>query len=170
MLKIKLKKGKKNSIKISLILWLLVIIYATFIFQLSSAPIEKQPATIQETESFVNTTINQVSKSAGNKINTEKNLPDIEHSILYLGFGSLLYFAVYSIKYLRKKRTSALFAGLIGFFYGISDETHQYFISGRDASINDVLFDGLGIIIGVFIAIGFCWILKNKLINIKFNS
>ena len=34
--------------------------------------------------------------------------------------------------------------------YAISDEVHQYFVPGRFATLTDLIFDTLGIIIGLF--------------------
>lgn len=39
-------------------------------------------------------------------------------------------------------------AALIGVMYGISDEVHQTFVPGRDASVADVVADALGALVG----------------------
>lgn len=62
---------------------------------------------------------------------------------LLLGFfsaGSFRRTRFYVIK-------AALFAGL----YGIIDEFHQHFVPGRTMTINDFLYDLLGIVIGISI-------------------
>ena len=43
----------------------------------------------------------------------------------------------------------ALAAAAISVSYGVSDEYHQSFVSGRTASIEDVLVDGLGALLAV---------------------
>jgi VanZ family protein len=61
----------------------------------------------------------------------------IEYSIL----AFLFLFAIY------KKRLTVI----ICYLYAISDELHQYFISGRSGRFRDTLIDLIGILIGVFI-------------------
>jgi len=41
-----------------------------------------------------------------------------------------------------------LFAFLISTFYGVSDEIHQRFVPGRNSSLDDVLADATGALIG----------------------
>ena len=43
------------------------------------------------------------------------------------------------------------------FLVACSDEFHQSFVSGRSASARDVLIDGIGIILGVFVTQMFCF-------------
>jgi VanZ family protein len=38
---------------------------------------------------------------------------------------------------------------LVSCLYGVSDELHQFFVPGRDASVFDVFADSLGCLIGV---------------------
>jgi len=51
---------------------------------------------------------------------------------------------------------------LIAYFYGISDEIHQYFIPGRTSRFRDTIFDLAGIAIGLFI---FKKLIKNNSIK-----
>jgi len=63
---------------------------------------------------------------------------------LTLGWGSTSGF---------KRKMSIQESGLIlliAVLYGFSDEYHQSFIFGRNATIEDVVADGLGALIGVF--------------------
>ena len=46
---------------------------------------------------------------------------------------------------------------LIGTLYGISDEWHQSFVPGRDASFWDALFDGLAVVTA---AVTYPWIIR----------
>ena len=68
------------------------------------------------------------------------------HIILYgvLAFLIISFLYQYPIKF----RNAFYIAVLITIIYGISDEYHQTFVGGREASIYDLLFDLIGGIIG----------------------
>ena len=42
---------------------------------------------------------------------------------------------------------------LVGLFYGAGDEFHQTFVPGRNASVADLIADGVGSYIGAVIAL-----------------
>jgi VanZ like family len=46
------------------------------------------------------------------------------------------------------KKGVFLYVVAIGVLYGIADELHQYFVPGRNASLLDVIADGLGSMLG----------------------
>lgn len=62
-----------------------------------------------------------------------------EYALLFI----LLLYAIKDIKY----------SILIAYLYGMSDEFHQTFISGRTGCIRDTLIDLIGITIGVIFVI-----------------
>jgi len=72
----------------------------------------------------------------------------IMHLLMYLGLGFLVTRALKdsfpSLPFLRLFWLAVLFCTL----YGMSDELHQSFIPGRDASGYDVLADGVGGCVG----------------------
>ncbi len=73
----------------------------------------------------------------------------VVHLIAYMPLAFLFFLAIHTSggrKYVFL--TAFLLAGL----YGISDEIHQSFVPGRDASIGDVIADCLGGIIGCLAA------------------
>ena len=39
---------------------------------------------------------------------------------------------------------------IVGLFYGVTDELHQYFVPQRNASLIDLSADGLGCLIGAY--------------------
>ena len=79
---------------------------------------------------------------------TVKEAPIIEHFIEFAILGSLLFIGFRSIKIYKY---ALLFAILVGIFYAITDEIHQFFVPGRYASIFDVIVDSLGIIFAVIL-------------------
>jgi len=68
----------------------------------------------------------------------------IAHFFEYYFFGCLLYRWFSSTDRYRKRRCALLMTILIGTGYALSDEWHQSFVPGRDASPWDVLFDAVG--------------------------
>jgi len=75
------------------------------------------------------------------------NLSYLLHVIEYTVLGVLVSVSI------NKDRPEWLVgAALIGFTYGVLDEVHQFFIPGRVMSAMDVLSDGVGSIMGVWIA------------------
>jgi VanZ family protein len=65
------------------------------------------------------------------------------HFVAYSILGALLALAFEGS---MPRGPALLAAGLAAFLYGLSDEFHQSFVPGRDASIEDLLVDLLGIL------------------------
>jgi|SRR5262245_59958334 len=47
---------------------------------------------------------------------------------------------------------------VVGTFFGLSDEIHQYFVPGRTASVGDLLADGAGAFLGGAFYVAADWI------------
>jgi VanZ family protein len=107
--------------------WIPVVLYAGLIFYLSSRPWPTQSDLPPGTDKVIHFAI-----------------------YFFLGFG-----LVWAFRATRFKFSHYLIwvAALIGFSYGISDEIHQSFVPGRDASIFDALADGIGSVFGAWTAI-----------------
>ncbi len=69
------------------------------------------------------------------------------HMVEYSVLGFLLSWAFVMLGTVRRL---TFYVFLVGFFYGMTDELHQYFVQGRNASLLDVTADGLGSLIGVY--------------------
>ena len=85
----------------------------------------------------------------------------IAHFIEYFALGAAFcgFFATFSIS---KLRCGILSAG-ISILYAVSDEAHQYFVPGRNASVWDVLLDSAGVLCGVLAVLGVvAWIRKKR--------
>jgi len=66
-------------------------------------------------------------------------------------FGHFIFFGLLAVLIYRgligegvEKKKSAIWAVLLAFFYGATDEYHQMFTQGREARIRDVFIDGIG--------------------------
>jgi VanZ family protein len=69
------------------------------------------------------------------------------HIVEYAILGLLLSWALVNSGVTRKL---VLYVFLTGLFYGVTDETHQYFVPGRMASFLDATADGLGSLLGSY--------------------
>jgi VanZ family protein len=72
------------------------------------------------------------------------------HWVEYTMFGYLLARATVVLPpSTRLFRHGAIMAVAVGVLYAVSDEWHQSFVQGRDASLGDLSFDALGVVCGV---------------------
>lgn len=85
----------------------------------------------------------------------DKFLHVVEYAILGFLFARALKGAKTTFSFLKLISFTLLFTVL----FGISDEWHQMFIPGRDASSMDVLSDSMGGLIGAF---SFLWTIKRS--------
>lgn len=75
-------------------------------------------------------------------------LDKLVHFGAYGLMGALAWQARLSNAPTARWLAAALFASL----FGVSDELHQAFVPGREASLGDLLADGLGVLCGVWLA------------------
>lgn len=64
------------------------------------------------------------------------------HVLLFGALAVLIYRGLLGQKISKKK--AAVFAVLLAFFYGGTDEFHQFFTQGRESRVRDVFIDGFG--------------------------
>jgi len=72
------------------------------------------------------------------------------HLIEYYMFGYLLMRVFVTSPMMILARYPVIFTFLIGILYGLSDEWHQSFVSGRCSSLYDVIFDSFGVACAAF--------------------
>ncbi len=65
----------------------------------------------------------------------------------------------------KEKQHLLLFSFLIGCVYAISDEVHQLMVPGRSGSVQDILLDCGGIILGVLSSAGIIRLVKKRQAN-----
>ena len=98
------------------------VLYMGFIFYMSSGPVESD---------------------------TLQRVPDyVLHACGYAALYALVHVACHEGVRVRSGRGSYWLPLLITILYGISDEFHQSFVPSRDASLRDLLADGLGGLVG----------------------
>lgn len=160
-----------------IISWMLVILWACFIFIMSNMDtnesnnkskkvinevIEKS----SETTSDLNITNKQLSERKKKKVINELNHPlrKVAHATEYLILTILLIHAI-TRSGISGKRVF-LYALLICFIYACSDEYHQTFVNGRTGQFTDSLIDTAGGVIGCFLVMVVKY-LKNRIIRMK---
>ncbi|MEW6601564.1 MAG: VanZ family protein [Nitrospirota bacterium] len=104
----------------TVICWLLTIGYMGLIFYLSSKNNLHLPA-------------------------LPKNFDKVIHMCAYIPLAYLLYL---SLKKTGISKYIFVLAVIFGITYGITDEFHQSFVPGRDASVGDLLADTVGAFLG----------------------
>jgi hypothetical protein len=78
----------------------------------------------------------------------------ILHFVEYFGFGICLAFAAAAWARERFTLSHAVVASIAGLAWAVSDEWHQSFVPGRDPSLSDLLFDGLGLVAAQALILG----------------
>jgi VanZ family protein len=76
----------------------------------------------------------------------------VYHFIEFAIFGLFLIRAFRHLFITIRPRTAILWAVLCGVLWGILDEVHQLFVSGREASLWDALADATGVIVVAAVA------------------
>lgn len=82
----------------------------------------------------------------------------LAHIFLFAVLGITLFLtfnSAFVIKCEKSRRTvfyAAACALIVSLLYAVSDEVHQYFVSGRTASFRDVMIDASGFVCSIIIA------------------
>lgn len=118
------EETKKKVIKFSKY-WLPTIIWAFIIFKLSSGIVPQVSRLYWPNFAFMKTA----------------------HTFFFGILAAFLYRSLRSEGISRKK--AAIWAVVITFFYGASDELHQFYTQGREARLRDIGFDTIGGIVAV---------------------
>ncbi|MDY6931665.1 MAG: VanZ family protein [Halobacteriota archaeon] len=138
--------------------------YALMIFTLSSRSVVSQPFDIMDIE-FVNELVHILEHNGIEFVLypfffVYLFFDKFAHMVLYAGLGALMYL---TLSKSRIKSNIPFIVVIIGTFYGITDEIHQYFVIGRTASVYDLVAD----IIGIIIALAFFHFYKQALAPIN---
>ncbi len=85
------------------------------------------------------------SRSSFNVSFSFDNIDKVVHILIYMPLAFLFYSSL-SRSGIRKYLFVTAFA--VAVMYGVSDEVHQFFVEGRDASIADLFADMFGAFLG----------------------
>ena len=94
-------------------------------------------------------------------IHTDEDLPPeqqaqqiarkLGHILIFAALGFWIRIALES--WFGQRKHLALWSVLGGMLYGAFDEAHQMLVPGRSSEVHDVIVDGLGVALGVWIAV-----------------
>lgn len=125
-------KTKRNSLIYYLILWLPVLLQMLLIFYISSRP-------------------------AGSIVLEEFPFSaPVGHILGYLILGALLYRA-FNGDWFHWQFRAAFLTISTGMLYAISDEIHQIFVPGRQATLIDLFYDIIGLLLALLIVRLISW-------------
>lgn len=142
-----MKKFEVNKHK-QIISWLVVILWMTLIFYLSSQPVYQSNNLSKKITEVIVGTVKKTSPNIDfNIARINYILRKNAHFFAYLVLGLLMMNAS------RRNGISGTKLVLLSLgicvFYAISDEIHQLFVPGRGGQVKDVLIDSAGAIVGI---------------------
>ena len=149
-------KFKKNLMFKRVLFLILLAIAFYVIFSFSAQDGEMSGSLSQKVTEFIVKVISKV-KAMDMEIQLRyiEKLHPIVRKLAHFGVYTIVGFSVMGFMCTFDMRNifKLLISFAVGVTYAISDEVHQYFIPGRNASIIDVGIDSLGVLTGIFILI-----------------
>ena len=149
-------KFKKNLIFKRVLFLMLLAIAFYVIFNFSAQDGEVSGSISQKVTEFIVKVISKVkTMDVATRLQWIEKLHPIVRKLAHFGVYTVVGFSVMGFMCTFDMRNifKLLISFGVGVTYAISDEVHQYFIPGRNASIVDVGIDSLGVLTGIFILI-----------------
>ena len=135
------------------VFWLIPLSLMALIFFFSSQTAEESTEVSQRLGGFLIRSYNAVMRLLNLPTATEKNAESIDfvlrkcaHFVIYLLLGGSLTNALRFSRVNPKVALRGAFLWCVA--YSVSDEIHQWFISGRSAQVRDILIDSFGAFTG----------------------
>ncbi len=155
----------KKQIKIFKIL--LILIWMIVIFMFSNEKGAKSTSTSRKvTEAIVQTVSSKsIEENEPIIVSLDKVIRKLAHYTIYT-IGGIVIFN-YAKTTEKTKKEKILYSIAFGACYAITDEIHQFFVSGRSARIFDVGIDTLGVITGILIYLAIMKIIETTKLKIQ---
>lgn len=155
----------KKQIKIFKIL--LILIWMIVIFMFSNEKGAKSTSTSRKvTEAIVQTVSSKsIEENEPIIVSLDKVIRKLAHYTIYT-IGGIVIFN-YAKTTEKTKKEKILYSIDFGACYAITDEIHQFFVSGRSARIFDVGIDTLGVITGILIYLAIIKIIETTKLKIQ---
>ena len=149
-------KFKKNLIfkRVLFLILLAIAFYVIFNFSAQDGEISGSLSK-KVTEIIVNIVSKIKTIDLATKVRYIEKLHPIVRKLAHFGVYTVVGFSVmgFMCTFDMKNIFKLLISFAVGVTYAVTDEVHQYFIPGRNASIIDVGIDSLGVLTGIFILI-----------------
>lgn len=140
-----------RKIQIKIINIILIVIWMGTVFNFSSEKGEESSQTSRKVTAAVVQTISNKTIEENEPLidKIEKIIRKLAHYTIYTAGGFLIMnYADTTNTKIKKKIVGSI---VFGSGYAVTDELHQFFVSGRSARVFDVGIDTLGIITGILI-------------------
>ena len=149
-------KFKKNLIfkRVLFLIMLAIAFYVIFNFSAQDGEISGSLSR-KVTEFIVNIVSKIKTMNVDTKLHYIEKFNPIIRKVAHFGVYTVVGFSVMGFMCTFDMRNifKLLISFAVGVTYAVTDEVHQYFIPGRNASIIDVGIDSLGVLTGIFILI-----------------
>ena len=149
-------KFKKNLIFKRVLFLILLAIAFYVIFSFSAQDGEISGSLSKKVTEFIVKVISKIkTMDIVTQIRWIEKLHPIIRKLAHFGVYTVVGFSVMGFMCTFDMRNifKLLISFAVGVTYAVTDEVHQYFIPGRNASIIDVGIDSLGVLTGIFILI-----------------
>ena len=149
-------KFKKNLIFKRVLFLILLAIAFYVIFNFSAQNGEISGSLSQKVTEFIVKIVSKIkTMDTATRLHWIEKLHPIIRKLAHFGVYTVVGFSVMGFMCTFDMRNifKLLISFSVGVTYAVSDEVHQYFIPGRNASIVDVGIDSLGVLTGIFILI-----------------
>ena len=142
-------KNLDKKILVKVIGIILILIWMTVIFMFSNEKGTVSSGTSRKVTEAIVQTISNKSVEENEPIieSLDKVIRKLAHYTIYTVGGILIYNYANTID--KSIKEKILYSIAFGACYAVTDEIHQFFVSGRSARIFDVGIDTLGVITGV---------------------
>ena len=146
---------------------ILIVIWMTVVFTFSNEGGTKSSNTSRKVTEVIVQTISDKSIDENEQLieKTDKIVRKLAHYTIYTIGGILIFSYVNTID--KSKKEKILYSIAFGACYAVTDEIHQFFVSGRSARIFDVGIDSLGVITGIGIYLLIIKIIKTTKTKIQ---
>lgn len=143
------KFDKKTQIKIIKII--LIIVWMGIVFGFSNQRGTKSSNTSRKVTVAVIQAVSDKTIEENEPLieNAEKVIRKLAHYTIYTIGGFLIMNYAYTTSHKTKEKV--FYSIAFGAGYAVTDELHQFFVSGRSARVFDVCIDTLGVITGIAI-------------------
>lgn len=149
-------KFKKNLIFKRVLFLIMLVIAFYVIFNFSAQDGEISGSLSRKVTEFIVEIVSKIkTMDLSRKLYYIEKLHPIIRKLAHFGMYTVVGFSTMGLMCTFDMRNifKVIISFVIGVTYAITDEVHQYFTPGRNASIVDVCIDSVGVLTGIFILV-----------------